>query len=158
VPIVTRYAQLRTEFEAEQAASRQANTKAQSSGDKRTGTEKRRRDLVVEYSRRMVDLADVWFRIRWFRPERGAWANSAAGFSNRLRAGSRPAGGGYRRFDSMETTESRAETGRSNRRASWAIKLLPGFPSPLPSKSTPAALLIPEPITSTSIRRVRANG
>ena len=40
----------------------------------------------------------------------------------------------------METTESREETGRSYRGASWAIKLLPGFPSPLPSKSTPAAL------------------
>jgi hypothetical protein len=41
---------------------------------------------------------------------------TTSGFSSWFRARSRPAGGGNRRFDSMETTESRAETGRGTDR------------------------------------------
>jgi thiol-disulfide isomerase/thioredoxin len=56
-PIAKRYAQIRAEFEAEQDSYRRAATRAESPRDKREVPAKKRRDLVVDYSRRMVDLA-----------------------------------------------------------------------------------------------------
>jgi peroxiredoxin len=55
--IAERYAQIRAEFEAQQAAHRQAATKAESTRDKRDGAAKSSPDLVA-YFRRMVDLAE----------------------------------------------------------------------------------------------------
>jgi thiol-disulfide isomerase/thioredoxin len=55
--IAERYAQIRAEFEAQQAAHRQAATKAESTRDKRDGAAKSSPDLVA-YCRRMVDLAE----------------------------------------------------------------------------------------------------
>ena len=55
--IAKQYAQIRAEFEAEQAAHRPAATKAESTHDKRDGAAKASPDLVA-YCRRMVDLAE----------------------------------------------------------------------------------------------------
>jgi len=56
-PIAEQYAQIRAAYEAEQARYRQAATNAATPGDKRAAADKRPRDLIVDYSRRMVDLA-----------------------------------------------------------------------------------------------------
>ena len=56
-PIAKQYAQIRAEFEAQQAAHRPAATKAESTHDKRDGAAKASPDLVA-YCRRMVDLAE----------------------------------------------------------------------------------------------------
>jgi hypothetical protein len=53
------YARIGAEFEAQQEAYRQAATKAESPRDTRAVANKKSRDLVVDYSRRMVDLAEA---------------------------------------------------------------------------------------------------
>jgi thiol-disulfide isomerase/thioredoxin len=58
-PVAKQYAQLLAEFEAEQAGYRQAAAKAEGSPHKRSIADKRPRDSVVYYSRRMVDLAET---------------------------------------------------------------------------------------------------
>ena len=55
--IAKQYAQIRAEFEAQQAAHRPAATKPESTHDKRDGAAKASPDLVA-YCRRMVDLAE----------------------------------------------------------------------------------------------------
>jgi thiol-disulfide isomerase/thioredoxin len=55
--IAERYAQIRAEFDAQQAADRQAATKAESTRDKGNVAAKSSPDLVA-YCRRMVDLAE----------------------------------------------------------------------------------------------------
>jgi peroxiredoxin len=55
--IAKQFAQIRTEFEAEQAAHRQAAIKAESTRDKRDGAARTFAD-AVPYCRRMVDLAE----------------------------------------------------------------------------------------------------
>ena len=57
-PIAEQYAQIRAEYEAELAAHRQTATKARELGQKGAVADRRPRDLIVEYSRRMVDLAE----------------------------------------------------------------------------------------------------
>jgi thiol-disulfide isomerase/thioredoxin len=65
-PIAKRYAQIRAGFEAEQAARKAANqrpplpaaTKSESPPEKPDVAAKRPSDLIVDYSRRMVDLAE----------------------------------------------------------------------------------------------------
>ena len=57
-PIVERYEQILAEYVAEQARYRQAATKAETPRETRASADKRPRDLVAEYSRRMVDLAE----------------------------------------------------------------------------------------------------
>jgi thiol-disulfide isomerase/thioredoxin len=61
-PIAQQYAQIRAEFEAQRVISRssllQAVTKAASPRDKREVAKKRPPDLITEFSRRMVDLAE----------------------------------------------------------------------------------------------------
>ena len=56
-PIAEQYALIRAEYEAEQARYRQAATKAETPGDTRAAADMGPRDLIVDYSRRMVDLA-----------------------------------------------------------------------------------------------------
>jgi hypothetical protein len=56
-PMVARYAQLLAEFEAQQAAYRRPATKAKSPREEQVAAERRPRDLILDYSRRMVDLA-----------------------------------------------------------------------------------------------------
>ena len=58
-PFAKQYAQFLAEFEAKQAGYRQAAAKAEGSRDKRTNADKRPRDSVVYYSRRMVDMAET---------------------------------------------------------------------------------------------------
>jgi peroxiredoxin len=56
--IVKQYQQIRAEFEAQLAAQRSAVSKAESPREKSAATAKTISDLVVEYCRRMVDLAE----------------------------------------------------------------------------------------------------
>jgi hypothetical protein len=56
--IAEQYARIRAEYEAEQAGMRQASNKAATSGKARAAADKRPRHRVVDYSRRMVDLAE----------------------------------------------------------------------------------------------------
>ncbi len=56
--IAEQYAQIRAEYEAEQAALHQHAPKAKDLGHKGAVARKRPRDRVVDYSRRMVDLAE----------------------------------------------------------------------------------------------------
>ena len=55
--IAKKYQEILAEFEAEQIARRRVLTKAQSTPAKPVISEKRPRDLIVHYARRMVDLA-----------------------------------------------------------------------------------------------------
>jgi thiol-disulfide isomerase/thioredoxin len=57
-PIAERSAQIRAEFQAEQAASRQAAKKAEAPAAKGAVAAKRPIDLFADYARRMVDLAE----------------------------------------------------------------------------------------------------
>jgi thiol-disulfide isomerase/thioredoxin len=57
-PIATQYAQILAEFEAEQAALRRAAAELVNSREKPVVAGNRRRDPIVEYSRRMVALAE----------------------------------------------------------------------------------------------------
>jgi thiol-disulfide isomerase/thioredoxin len=57
-PIAERYAQILAEFEAQQAANRQSATKAEDPRDQRAVAAKRPLDLIADYARRMVDLAE----------------------------------------------------------------------------------------------------
>jgi hypothetical protein len=52
------FAQIPAEYEAQQQGFRQAATKAESPRDTRAVASKTSRDLVVDYSRRMIDLAE----------------------------------------------------------------------------------------------------